>query len=99
MKENTRKKAGNRGARSTAAGRAPERQVSAVLARIQTVWPSLRPVGHRIAAFIAKNPQKVVHMSVSEVAKRTRERESFHQSSAGRFHTPHSASRARQGLG
>jgi DNA-binding MurR/RpiR family transcriptional regulator len=69
--QNTRKKSGNGGARSTAAGRAPEPQVSAVLARIETVWPSLGPVGQRIAAFIAKNPQKVVHMSVSEVAERT----------------------------
>ncbi|MGJ7506098.1 MurR/RpiR family transcriptional regulator [Variovorax sp. GT1P44] len=46
-------------------------QISAVLARIETLWSSLGPVGQRIAGFIAKNPNEVVHMSVSEVAERT----------------------------
>ncbi|WP_238136888.1 MurR/RpiR family transcriptional regulator [Variovorax sp. JS1663] len=50
---------------------APAPQMFAVLARIETVWPSLGPVGQRIAAFIVSNPQEVVHMSVSEVAERT----------------------------
>ena len=43
----------------------------AVLARIKTLWPSLGPVGQRIADFIEKNPREVIHMSVSEVAERT----------------------------
>ncbi|HSV59541.1 MAG TPA: MurR/RpiR family transcriptional regulator [Variovorax sp.] len=42
-----------------------------MLARIEAMWPSLGPVGQRIADFIVKNPQEVVHMSVSEVAERT----------------------------
>mgnify|MGYP001952205860 FL=1 len=46
-------------------------QVFAVLARIETLWSSLGPVGQRIADFIVKNPREVVHMSVSEVAERT----------------------------
>lgn len=46
-------------------------QISAVLARIESLWSSLGPVGQRIADFIVKNPQEVVHMSVSEVAERT----------------------------
>lgn len=45
--------------------------ISAVLARIESMWNSLGPVGQRIAAFIVQNPQEVVHMSVSEVAERT----------------------------
>ena len=49
--------------------------VSAVLARIETLWPSLGPAGQRIAEFIAKHPQDVVHMSVSEVAERTKSSE------------------------
>lgn len=49
----------------------PDGQVSAVLARIETLWSSLGPVGQRIADFIVKNPREVVHMSVSEVAERT----------------------------
>lgn len=45
--------------------------VSAVLARIESLWPTLGPAGQRIGGFIAKNPQDVVHMSVSEVAEKT----------------------------
>lgn len=45
--------------------------LSAVQTRIEMLWPSLGPVGQRIAAFIAKNPHKVVHMSVSELAEQT----------------------------
>lgn len=48
---------------------------AAVLARIESLWPSLGPAGQRIAEFIAKHPQEVVHMSVSEVAARTRSSE------------------------
>jgi DNA-binding MurR/RpiR family transcriptional regulator len=58
----------------TARAAAPDEasgQISAVLARIETLWSSLGPVGQRIADFIAKNPREVVHMSVSEVAERT----------------------------
>ncbi|HSV84091.1 MAG TPA: MurR/RpiR family transcriptional regulator, partial [Ramlibacter sp.] len=62
-------KAGGASGRIRAAAPAP--RVSAVLARIEALWPSLGPVGQRIAAFIAKHPQEVVHMSVSEVAERT----------------------------
>ena len=43
----------------------------AVMARIRALWPSLGPVGQRIAKFIMDNPREVVHMSVSEVAERT----------------------------
>ncbi len=50
---------------------APAGQISAVLARIEALWPSLGPVGQRIADFIVSQPQEVVHMSVSEVAERT----------------------------
>ena len=57
--------------RPAKAAEAPSGQISAVLARIETLWPSLGPVGQRIADFIANNPQEVVHMSVSEVAERT----------------------------
>ncbi|WP_295378756.1 MurR/RpiR family transcriptional regulator [uncultured Pseudacidovorax sp.] len=46
-------------------------QALAVLARIETLWSSLGPVGQRIASFIANHPREVVHMSVSEVAERT----------------------------
>lgn len=49
--------------------------VAAVLARLKTLGPSLGPAGQRIAEFIAKHPQEVVHMSVSEVAERTRSSE------------------------
>ena len=49
----------------------PSGQISAVLARIETLWASLGPVGQRIAEFIVIHPQVVVHMSVSEVAERT----------------------------
>lgn len=49
--------------------------LAAVLARIDSLWPSLGPAGQRIAEFIAKHPQEVVHMSVSEVAARTRSSE------------------------
>lgn len=56
-----------RSAPSDAAGAS----ISAVLTRIETLWPSLGPVGQRIADFFVKHPQDVVHMSVSEVAERT----------------------------
>nr|WP_315967998.1 MurR/RpiR family transcriptional regulator [Acidovorax sp. Be4] len=46
-----------------------------MLARIDSLWPSLGPAGQRIAQFIAEHPQEVVHMSVSEVAARTRSSE------------------------
>lgn len=49
--------------------------LAAVLARIDSLWPSLGPAGQRIAEFIAKHAQEVVHMSVSEVAARTRSSE------------------------
>ena len=49
--------------------------LAAVLARIDSLWPSLGPAGQRIAQFIAEHPQEVVHMSVSEVAARTRSSE------------------------
>lgn len=49
--------------------------LAAVLARIDSLWPSLGPAGQRIAKFIAEHPQEVVHMSVSEVAARTRSSE------------------------
>jgi RpiR family carbohydrate utilization transcriptional regulator len=45
--------------------------VSAVLARIENMRPSLGSVGQRIAEFIARHPREVVHMSVSELAERT----------------------------
>ena len=45
--------------------------VSAVLARIETMRPSLGSVAKRIAEFIARHPREVVHMSVSELAERT----------------------------
>jgi DNA-binding MurR/RpiR family transcriptional regulator len=45
--------------------------VSAVLARIENMRPSLGSVGQRIAEFIARHPQEVVYMSVSELAERT----------------------------
>lgn len=45
--------------------------ISAVLTRIETVWPSLGPVGQRIGDFFVKHASDVVHMSVSEVAERT----------------------------
>ncbi|WP_233151906.1 MurR/RpiR family transcriptional regulator [Pelomonas sp. KK5] len=45
--------------------------VSAVLARLRTLRPTLGPAVQRIADFIADHPQEVVHMSVSEVAERT----------------------------
>lgn len=69
--QSSKKKPRMSGARSARADVAPGPQVSAVLARIETVWPSLGPVGQRIADFIVRNPQEVVHMSVSEVAERT----------------------------
>jgi RpiR family carbohydrate utilization transcriptional regulator len=65
------KKPGKAGTRSAAGDATPAPQISAVLARIETMWSSLGPVGQRIADFIVKNPQEVVHMSVSEVAERT----------------------------
>lgn len=49
--------------------------VSAVLPRIESLWSSLGPAGQRIAEFIVKHPQDVVHMSVSEVAERTQSSE------------------------
>lgn len=49
--------------------------LAAVLARIDSLWPSLGPAAQRIAEFIAQHPQEVVHMSVSEVAARTRSSE------------------------
>ncbi|KWT83764.1 putative HTH-type transcriptional regulator YbbH [Variovorax sp. WDL1] len=58
-------------AKSTKRAQTPDGQISAVLARIESLWPSLGPVGQRIADFIVKNPHEVVHMSVSEVAERT----------------------------
>jgi RpiR family transcriptional regulator, carbohydrate utilization regulator len=58
-------------ARSTKPAEPPNGQISAVLARIETLWPSLGPVGQRIAEFIVTHPQELVHMSVSEVAERT----------------------------
>lgn len=67
---NSKSKPRKGGARSAGAAVAPG-PVSAVLARIEAMWPSLGPVGQRIADFIVKNPQEVVHMSVSEVAERT----------------------------
>ena len=45
--------------------------VSAVLARVRTLRPTLGPAVQRIADFIVEHPQEVVHMSVSEVAERT----------------------------
>jgi DNA-binding MurR/RpiR family transcriptional regulator len=45
--------------------------VSAVLARIENIRPSLGSVGQRIAEFITRHPKEVVHMSVSELAGRT----------------------------
>jgi RpiR family carbohydrate utilization transcriptional regulator len=58
-------------ARSAKPAEPPNCQISAVLARIETLWPSLGPVGQRIAEFIVTHPQELVHMSVSEVAERT----------------------------
>jgi RpiR family carbohydrate utilization transcriptional regulator len=49
--------------------------VSAVLARIENMRTSLGPVGQRIAEFIARHPREVVHMSVSELAERTKSSE------------------------
>lgn len=57
--------------RSTKPAEPPSARISAVLARIETLWSSLGPVGQRIAEFIVMHPQEVVHMSVSEVAERT----------------------------
>jgi RpiR family carbohydrate utilization transcriptional regulator len=45
--------------------------VSAILARIHMMRPTLGPAVQRIADFIVQHPQDVVHMSVSEVAERT----------------------------
>jgi RpiR family carbohydrate utilization transcriptional regulator len=45
--------------------------VSAILARIHMLQPTLGPAVQRIADFIVQHPQDVVHMSVSEVAERT----------------------------
>jgi DNA-binding MurR/RpiR family transcriptional regulator len=69
--ENSRRKSGSGRPRSGAAALAPSPPVSAVLARIESMWPSLGPVGQRIAEFIVKNAHQVVHMSVSEVAEQT----------------------------
>ncbi len=49
----------------------PVESVSAVLSRIENMRTSLGAVGQRIAEFIARHPQDVVHMSVSELAERT----------------------------
>lgn len=70
-----KKKAGGANGRATTIAAAAAPRTLAVLARIEALWPSLGPVGQRIAAFIAKHPQDVVHMSVSEVAERTRSSE------------------------
>lgn len=74
-KQNTKKEPRKNSARSARADLAPGPQLSAVLARIEAVRPSLGPVGQRISDFIVKNAQEVVHMSVSEVAERTRSSE------------------------
>ena len=72
MKQQSPKKKSRKNAPSSAGtAAAPGPQTFAVLARIESVWPSLGPVGQRIAAFIVQSPQDVVHMSVSEVAERT----------------------------
>jgi RpiR family carbohydrate utilization transcriptional regulator len=44
--------------------------VSAILARIEQLYPTYGAVSRRIADFIREYPQEVVHMSVSEVADR-----------------------------
>lgn len=49
----------------------PAISVSAILARLRTLRPSLGPAVQRIADFIVEHPHDVVHMSVSEVAERT----------------------------
>ncbi|GAA4341160.1 MurR/RpiR family transcriptional regulator [Pigmentiphaga soli] len=57
--------------RDGAAAPAHGTSTAAVLARIDRIGPSLGPAARRIADFIVRHPEEVVHMSVSEVAERT----------------------------
>src|SRR5690606_16486799 len=41
---------------------------SAMLARIESLLPTMGPASHRIGEFVSRHPDQVVHMSVSEVA-------------------------------
>ena len=43
----------------------------AMLARIQSLLPSMGAASQRIGEFVISHPADVVHMSVSEVAERT----------------------------
>ena len=62
----------SRGSKTAArAAKAAPISVTAILARIRTLRPTLGPAVQRIADFIVQHPQDVVHMSVSEVAERT----------------------------
>jgi len=47
----------------------PESSLTGVLARLETVKPTLPPTARRIADFISGHAQDVVHMSVTEVAE------------------------------
>lgn len=62
----------SRGSKTAArATKAAPISVTAILARVRTLRPTLGPAVQRIADFIVQHPQDVVHMSVSEVAERT----------------------------
>ena len=62
----------SRGSKTAArAAKAAPISVTAILARVRTLRPTLGPAVQRIADFIVQHPQDVVHMSVSEVAERT----------------------------
>lgn len=58
-------------AAQTAEPAPPSPTTSAMLARIYSMRDSLGPAGQRIADFVTRYPQTVIHMSVSEVAERT----------------------------
>jgi DNA-binding MurR/RpiR family transcriptional regulator len=59
-------------ANAEAAAKAPAQpiSVSAILSRIEQLYPTFGATGQRIAGFIRQHAQEVVHMSVSEVAER-----------------------------
>lgn len=72
MAEARRTSRGSKAApRAARAAKAAPISVTAILARIRTLRPTLGPAVQRIADFIVQHPQDVVHMSVSEVAERT----------------------------
>ena len=52
------------------AARADAITVSAILSRIEQLYPTYGAASRRIADFIREYPHEVVHMSVSEVAER-----------------------------